>query len=144
MADKAQTHEDFSRTEEIHGSSDRSFGLVFAGFFTIVGGLSLWRSGHWWPFAFPLAVAFAAIALARPALLAPLNRLWTKFGLLLSKIMNPVVLGLLFFVTLVPMGLFMRAMGKDLLRLKRDPAARSYWIERAPPGPPPASMRNQY
>ncbi len=144
MADKALTHEDFSRPEEVHGSSDRSFGLVFAGFFTIVGGLSLWRGGHWWPYAFVLAAAFAGVALARPGLLAPLNRLWMKFGLLLSKIMNPIVLGLLFFITMVPMGLVMRAMGKDLLRLKRDPAARSYWIERAPPGPPPGSMRNQY
>ena len=63
------------------------------------------------------------MALTYPRILAPLNRLWLKFGLLLYKVMNPLVLGLLFFVTIMPIGLVMRALGKDFLRLKRDPAA---------------------
>ena len=53
-------------------------------------------------------------------------------------------LGLLFFVTIMPIGLVMRATGKDFLRLKRDPAAKTYWIDRTPPGPPPQSMKNQF
>jgi hypothetical protein len=89
-------------------------------------------------------VAFAGAALLRPGVLAPLNRLWMRFGLLLAKVVNPLVLGLLFFVTILPIGLIMRALGKDLLRLKLDRSARSYWIAREPPGPPPPSMRNQY
>jgi hypothetical protein len=76
--------------------------------------------------------------------LNPLNRLWLKFGLLLYKIVNPIVLGLLFFATIAPIGLIMRLTGKDFLRLKLDREAKSYWIERAPPGPSPQSMRNQY
>lgn len=144
MAASNQSHEDFSRADHVQASSDRSFGFVFAGFFTIVGAISLWRAGAWWPYAFPLAVVMAVLALVRPALLGPLNRAWTKFGLLLSKVMNPLILGLVFYTTVVPIGLLMRALGKDLLRLKFDRAAPTYWIMREPPGPPPDSMRNQY
>jgi hypothetical protein len=79
-----------------------------------------------------------------PRVLAPLNKLWTKLGLLIYKVMNPIVLGLLFFVTIMPIGLLMRVFGKDFLRMKIDRNAKSYWIERKPPGPPPQSMRNQF
>jgi hypothetical protein len=92
----------------------------------------------------PLAAAFLLVALVYPRLLGPLNRLWLKVGLLLYKVMNPIVLGLLFFVTIMPIGLVMRAMGKDFLRLRLDSGAKSYWIDRTPPGPPPQSMRNQF
>jgi hypothetical protein len=50
----------------------------------------------------------------------------------------------MFFAVMLPIGLLLRWRGKDLLRLKLDPAAPSYWIEREPPGPPPDTMRNQY
>ncbi len=144
MASPPRTHEDLSRHIEIKGGSDRSFGLVFAGFFTLVAAISAWRHGWMWPWALPAAGVFAGLALVAPTLLAPLNRGWTRFGVLLSRIMNPIVLGLMFFVTILPIGLLLRAMGKDLLRLKRDPAAASYWIDRTPPGPAPETMRNQF
>jgi hypothetical protein len=91
-----------------------------------------------------IALGFAGIAMVRPALLAPLNRLWTKFGLLLHKITSPVIMGFLFFVVIAPFGLVMRCLGKDLLHLRFDPAAASYWIERVPPGPPPETIKNQF
>jgi len=140
----SQLHEDFSREEEVKAGTDRGFGLVFAGVFGIVTAISLWRSGTTWHWSLPVAVAFLAIALIYPRILSPLNRLWLKFGLLLYKVMNPLILGLLFFVTIMPIGLVMRAFGKDFLRLRRDPNAKSYWIDRQPPGPPPQSMRNQF
>src|SRR4029453_14377098 len=156
----SQLHEDYSREEEVKAGSDRGFGLVFAGFFAIVAALSWWRGGYMWHYTLPLAAAFLMVALTYPRILAPLNRLWLKFGLLLYKVMNPLVLGLLFFVTIMPIGLVMRAMGKDFLPLGRDPAirargrfslrlrappaAKSYWTDRSPPGPPPQSMKNQF
>ena len=140
----SQLHEDYSREEEVKAGSDRSFGLVFAGFFAILGALSLWRHSQTWHYTLPLAAVFLVVALTYPRVLGPLNRLWLKFGLLLYKVMNPIVLGLLFFVTIMPIGLVMRAMGKDFLRLKREPDAKSYWIARTPPGPPPQSMKNQF
>ena len=74
----------------------------------------------------------------------PLNKAWTKLGLVLFKVVNPVVLGMIFVVTIVPIGLIMRALGKDPLRLKFDPSATSYWIERDPPGPAPETMGQQF
>ncbi len=140
----SQLHEDFSREEHVKVGTDRGFGLVFAGFFAILAALSLWRGSATWHWTLPVAAVFLAVALTFPRLLNPLNRLWLKFGLLLYKVMNPIVLGLLFFVTIMPIGLVMRAFGKDFLRLRLDRSAKSYWIDRTPPGPPPQSMRNQF
>jgi hypothetical protein len=144
MAARHGLHEDLSREEEVKGSSNRSFGLVFAGFFAIVAALSAWKHGWMWPWASGLAAVFLAVSLFAADILTPLNRAWTKLGLLMGKIVAPVVLGLLFFLSIVPIGLIMRARGKDLLRLKFDRSARSYWIERNPPGPPPETMRKQF
>lgn len=138
------SHEDYSREEHIKGSTDRGFGLVFAGFFALTSVLSFWKGGVGWHWMAPLAAVFLIAAYTVPRVLAPLNKLWTKLGLLIYKVMNPIVLGLLFFVTIMPIGLLMRAMGKDFLRMKIDRNAKSYWIERTPPGPPPKSMRNQF
>jgi predicted membrane metal-binding protein len=140
----SQLHEDFSREEHVKAGSDRGFGFVFAGFFALVSALSWWRGHAGWHWTLPLAAAFVVVALVYPRLLAPLNKLWLKFGLLLYKVMNPLVLGLLFFVTITPIGLVMRLFGKDFLRLRLDREAKSYWIERTPPGPPPQSMKNQF
>jgi predicted membrane metal-binding protein len=140
----SQLHEDFSREEHVKAGSDRGFGFVFAGFFALVSALSWWRGHTGWHWTLPLAALFLVVALVYPRLLAPLNKLWLKFGLLLYKVMNPLVLGLLFFVTITPIGFVMRLFGKDFLRLRLDRGAKSYWIERTPPGPPPQSMRNQF
>lgn len=144
MAKALETHENFAREEHLPGGSDRSFGLVFAVVFAGVAAWSWWHAGTWWPYAGGLAVAFAAAALAVPAVLGPLNWVWKHVGLLMSKVMNPLILAIMFFGVMLPIGLMMRWRGKDLLRLKLDRAARSYWIEREPPGPAPDTMRNQY
>ena len=80
----------------------------------------------------------------RPALLAPLNRLWTRFGALLHRVVSPIVLGFMFFVVITPMGLVRRMLVKDPLRLRFDRQAGSYWVPRQPPGPPPQSLTNQF
>jgi hypothetical protein len=139
------THERISRDEEVVGSSNRSFGFVFAGVFAFLTFLKWWKG--WTDFGYvwlALAAGFAAVAMAAPSLLAPLNRLWLKFGLLLHKVMSPLILGLLFYTVVTPIGLLMRATGKDILRLKREAGAKSYWIERTPPGPAPETMKNQF
>jgi hypothetical protein len=141
---KSTTHEVFSREEKIVAGSDRSFGFVMAGALALVSLLNAWHVGRVWPWTAALAALFLAAALLRPAILNPLNRIWLKFGLLLHRIVNPVIMGLLFFGTVLPTGLVMRALGKDLLRLKRQPEANSYWIVRQPPGPSPETMKDQF
>jgi hypothetical protein len=145
MSNRVQsTHEAFERDEQVVAGSDRSFGFVMAGAFTVVSLLNGWHAGRIWPWTTGLAALFLIAALLRPAVLNPLNRVWLKFGLLLHKIVNPVIMALLFYGTVLPTGLVMRAMGKDLLRLKRDPDAASYWIVRTPAGPAPETMKDQF
>lgn len=140
----ANTHEDFRRSSAFHGGSDRSFGLVFAGVFAAI---ALWPFVHqnrprlW---ALALGIAFFLVALVDAPLLNPLNRGWAKVGQLLSKITNPIISGLMFFLLFTPAGLLFRILGKDPLRLKFDKAASSYWLARQPPGPAPETMRNQF
>ena len=81
--------------------------------------------------------------LLAPARLAPLNRAWTKLGLLLFKVVNPVVLGLIYLTTIVPIGLLMRLRGRDLLSRRFDRQAASYWVVRTP-GPAPETMIRQF
>lgn len=137
-------HESYVRDEEVHGSSDRSFGIVFAVVFALIGLLPLAFGGSPRVWSLLVSAVFLILALAMPRILAPLNRLWLRFGLLLHRIVSPLVLGIMFYLVITPMGLLMRALGKDLLRLRFDQGAPSYWIERSPPGPPPESMKDQF
>jgi hypothetical protein len=136
--------EDLSRAAPVEGSSDRVFGLVFAGAFALAAAWPLLHANgpRWW--AVGIALVVGLVALLRPALLAGLNRLWTKFGLLLGHVMSPIALAMLFYGVMTPLGLAMRWTRHDPLRLARDAAARSYWQPREPPGPPPESMGQQF
>jgi hypothetical protein len=138
------THEAFSRDEKIVAGSDRSFGLVMSVALAAVTLLNAWHAGRIWPWTGGLALLFLAVALLRPSILHPLNLLWLKFGLLLHRIVNPVVMALLFYGTVLPTGIVMRLMGRDLLRLKLMPDADSYWIARTPPGPAAETMKDQF
>jgi len=137
-------HEDLNRDQHVEGSSDRSFGLVFAGVFLVLAGMPLFHGEtiRWWSAG--VAAVFALVALAKPTLLSGLNRLWMKLGILLGKVVSPIALGILFYIVITPIGAMIRLGGKDPLRLKFDPDAESYWIPREPPGPPPGSMNNQF
>jgi hypothetical protein len=137
-------HESYERKDEVQGSSNRTFGIVFAVVFTIIGLLPLVLGGGVRLWALAVAAAFLGVALIAPAVLAPLNRLWLKFGMLLHRVVNPIVLGIMFFAVITPIGLLMRLFGKDPLRLKFDGAVQSYWIPRDPPGPAPESLKDQF
>jgi len=140
----SNTHETFTRDEAVKGSSDRSFGIVFTILFVVIGLWPLWSDGDVRNWSLILAAFILAVALIRPALLAAFNRAWMKFGLLLHKITNPIIMGLIFFLAVTPTALIMRAMGKDPLRRKFDQSAPSYWIDRDPPGPEPDTMKQQF
>ena len=106
--------------------------------------LNAWHSGRLWPWTGGLAALFLGAGLLRPSILHPLNLIWSRFGLLLHKVVNPIVMALLFYGTVLPTGLVMRMMGRDLLRLKRQPDADSYWVVRQPAGPSPETMKDQF
>jgi hypothetical protein len=104
----------------------------------------LWRgeAPRWWLLA--VVAALVAVSLWVPRILRPLNRIWLKIGLLLNKVVSPIVLGIVFFGVLTPLGAVLRMRGKDPLRLRFEKDAPSYWIMRQPPGPAPRSMTRQF
>ncbi len=144
MAGSTEIDEAIARKDAVIGPTDRSFGLTFAVVFTVIAAFPLIHGDavRWWALA--VAAVLVAIAFGKPAILAPLNRGWLKFGLLLHKIVNPLVLGLMFFLVITPIGLLMRLFGKHSIGAGPDPTATSYWVKREPPGPEPKTMRRQF
>lgn len=137
-------HETLQRDEAVPLSSNRFFGLLFVVVFLLVGLLPLFSHGSIRLWSLVVSGAFLLVALIAPSALAPLNRLWMRFGMLLHKIVSPLVLGIMFFGVITPMGIVMRLMGKDLLRLSADPNAPTYWVRRTPPGPAADSFKHQF
>jgi hypothetical protein len=124
--------------------SDRNFGLVMAAAATLFGCLPLLRAAppHW--ALLGVAAAFAALSLLAPRVLFPLNYVWFRFGLLLHRVISPMVIGAVFFLCVTPIGLLLRMFGKDVLSLRRRADLPSYWIVRDPPGPEAGTMTNQF
>jgi heme/copper-type cytochrome/quinol oxidase subunit 4 len=139
-------HEVLTERREISPPSEKSFGITFAVVLALLSAWLLLRKGlaSWALFLFILAMAFLGAAFARPILLSPVNRAWFSLGLILHRIVNPVVMGLLFFLVFTPTGMIMRLMGKDLLRLKRIPKESTYWIHRDAKTDPLTNMKKQY
>ena len=111
-------------------SSNRSFGLVFFVVFLIV---ALWPLKHdedirLWSLA--LSIIFFILGILNSKLLTPLNKLWFKFGIFLGAIVSPIVIGIVFFLVVTPIGIFMRFLGKDLLKTIKVKNISTYWIKR--------------
>jgi len=124
--------------------SDRSFGLTFAAVFALAAGWLLWTGRPGAVAGFGLAGITLALALARASLLRPLNRAWMRLGMLLHRVVSPLVLGAIYFLVFTPVAIGMRLAGRDALQRRFLPARRSYWTEREPPGPAPESLKNQF
>ena len=111
-------------------SSNRSFGLLF---FIVFLAISLWplisqEDLRLW--AFIIAIIFFVLGILNSKFLTPLNKLWMKFGIFLGSIISPFVMGVVFFMVVTPIGLIMRSIGKDLLRMKKSKSVSTYWIDR--------------
>src|SRR5262245_60543613 len=134
-------HETYAHGD-VRPPSERSTGLVFAGVAVIVA--VIWRHSPMVPWvALAVAAALAALSMTAPALLRPLNLLWFRFGLLLHRVVNPLVMLAMFALVFVPAGLIMR-LWHDPLGAKRATARSTYWIERAKGDRGAASMTNQF
>ena len=136
-----ETHR--ASTAELVLPPNRSFGFLFCAVFAIVAAWPLLSGNGPRIWAVGVSAAFALLAVLAPDLLTPLNRAWMRFGALLHRIVSPIVLAILFFIVITPFGLVMQAMKRDPLRLRRLDE-RSYWVDRAPPGPRPDSLDKQF
>ena len=126
--------------DDIKIGSNRSFGLVFSIVFLIIAIYPLINSEGLRVWSLIIAIIFLVLGLINSKILTPLNKLWFKFGILLGKILSPVIMAVIFFLVVTPIGLFMRMIGKDLLNLKFN-KNKSYWIEKSGPK---SKMSNQF
>ena len=122
-------------------SSEKSFGVVFSIVFFIVSLYPLTNSEGLRIWALVVSIIFFLLAFLAPKILVLPNKLWFKFGLLIGSIVAPIVMAFVYFVTVLPTGLIMRLLGKDLLKQKLDKNAKSYWVKRSEPM---GSMKNQF
>ena len=121
-------------------SSNRSFGIVFFIFFILIALYPLLNGQEIRLWALIISAVFLILGLLKSKLLTPLNKLWFRFGMLLGKIISPIIMGFIFFLVVTPIGLIMRLLGKDVLNLKYN-KERSYWIEK---DGPKSKMKNQF
>ena len=130
-----------SRHVSTEQSSEKSFGVVFSIVFLIVALYPLINSESLRIWALVVSIIFFLLAFLAPKILVLPNKLWFKFGLLIGSIVAPIVMAFVYFVTVLPTGLIMRLLGKDLLKQKLDKNAKSYWVKRSEPM---GSMKNQF
>ena len=122
-------------------SSEKSFGVIFSIVFLIVSLYPLINSEGLRIWALVVSTIFFLLAFVAPKVFVLPNKLWFKFGLLLGSIIAPIVMAMVYFIAVLPTGITMRLLGKDLLKQKLDNNAKSYWIERSEPM---GSMKNQF
>ena len=144
MVDSNGFHEFFLERERVQVGSERAFGIVFALLFIIIGFFPLLYGSSPRLWALGVGMTFLCLAFISPKLLRPLNILWFKFGMLLHKIINPLVMGFLFFFTVTPIALLMRLIKKDPLNRSFNHDIPTYWIKREKGEPQPDTMQRQF
>ncbi len=144
MKPEIRFYEDFRDDDPGAGGSDRNFGLVLAGVFASEAGFDRFKGHGGWPWWLGAALVFLAFALVAPQRLHRPNQAWTWCGLRLQRVIQPVMMAVVFVVLIVPTGLVLRALGRDSLRRRWLPSAASYWIDRPPVDLAPDSFKNPF
>ena len=126
--------------EDIKISSNRSFGIVFFVVFFVIAIYPLINNGDFRIWSLVISIIFLILGLINSKFLTPLNILWFKFGLLLGRLISPIIMGIIFFFVVTPIGLILRTFGKDVLNLKKN-NSKSYWIKK---NGPISKMKNQF
>ena len=126
--------------DDIKISSNRSFGIVFFIVFLLIALYPLSYSEEISFWSLIISLIFLILGLLNSKILTPLNKLWFKFGIFLGKVVSPLIMGIIFFLVVTPIGFIMRLLGKDLLNLKYN-KNKSYWIEKKDPK---SKMKNQF
>ena len=120
--------------------SNRSFGIVFSIVFLLISIYPLINNDNVRIWSLVISLIFLVLGILNSNILSPLNKLWFKFGIFLGKIISPIIMGIIFFLVVTPIGLIMRLIGKDVLNLKYSDN-KSYWIEKTGPK---SKMKNQF
>ena len=126
--------------DEVKLGTNRNFGIVFFVVFLLISLYPLINSQDIRLWSLLISFIFLTLGLANSIILSPLNKLWFSFGILLGKIISPIIMGIIFFLVVTPIGIFMRVLGKDILNLKYN-NDKTYWIKK---DGPKSKMKNQF
>tara|TARA_Y100000590_G_scaffold365712_1_gene424699 strand:- start:603 stop:989 length:387 start_codon:yes stop_codon:yes gene_type:complete len=126
--------------QDIKLPSNRNFGVVFCIVFMIISLWPLLSQNEIRIWSLIISITFFLLGLINSTLLTPLNKLWFKFGIFLGNIISPIIMGIIFFFVITPIGFIIRLIGKDVLNLKYN-SDKSYWIKKAGPK---SKMKNQF
>ena len=126
--------------KDIKVGSNKSFGVVFFLVFLLISLYPLINDGNIRIWSFVISIIFLILGILNSKILSPLNKIWFKFGLLLGKVISPIVMGIIFFIVVTPTGLILRLFQKDVLNLKFN-NNNTYWIEKSGPK---SKMKNQF
>ena len=130
-----------NNNRQIKPSSERNFAIVFCIFFALIGLYPLLIDKNINLWACLLSFLFLFLGIIFPKSLTLPNKLWFKFGIFLSKLTSPIILALIYYLTITPVGIVIRFLGKDLIKQKIILSKKSYWIKRKEQV---GSMKNQY
>tara|TARA_Y100001970_G_scaffold204933_1_gene249521 strand:+ start:992 stop:1390 length:399 start_codon:yes stop_codon:yes gene_type:complete len=128
------------KNNEIKISSNKSFGIVFAIVFFLIALWPIIKSDDIRIWSLIVSIIFLILGIMNSSILTPLNKIWFRFGIFLGNLIAPVVMGIIFFFVVTPIGLIMRLLGRDLIKLKKN-NENSYWIEKKDAE---SSMRKQF
>ena len=124
--------------------SNKKFGIFFSLIFFIIFTYFLYYNYFFLSFIFFfLSATTFLLTIFFPSVLTVFNKIWFRFGILLNKLISPIILGIIFYFMITPIALLTKIFGRDELRLKRK-QTKTYWIERKPPGPDSSSFKNQF
>ena len=126
--------------KKIKVSSNKSFGIVFSIFFLLISVYLLLNNDPIYYWSLFVSFIFLVLGLMNSKILSPLNLLWFKFGILLGRIISPVVMGIIFFLVVTPISIILKIFGKDVLNLKFN-NNKTYWIEK---NGPKSNMKKQF
>ena len=128
------------KNNEIKISSNKSFGIVFAIVFFLIALWPIINSNDIRIWSLIVSIIFLILGLMNSSILTPINKIWFRLGILLGNFIAPIVMGIIFFFVVTPIGLIMRLLGRDLIKLKKN-NENSYWIEKKDAE---SSMRKQF
>ena len=126
--------------DDIKAGSNKSFGIVFFVVFLLISLYPLINNESIRIWSLVISLIFLVLGILNSKLLSPLNKIWFKFGIFIGKIISPIIMGIIFFLVVTPIGLIMRLFGKDVLNLKYNDY-KTYWIEKTGPK---SKMKNQF
>ncbi len=126
-------------SDKIKLPTNRNFGIVFSIVFIIIAIFPLLNQNDIRYWSLIISIIFLFLAIIKSEILTPLNKIWFKFGIFLGKVISPIVMGVIFFFVITPIGVFMRLIGKDILNIKKN-QNKSYWSKRTNTG----SMKRQF